>query len=294
MIPGAGQVDDENVVKLTTEGGDACPVCRASTRPTAELDDYQLFGCPACQSWSSSALARGAVTSFEPEAYFRNPDADRGKWQALHQKLRKNGVGARRALDVGCGTGAFLAFGRETMEMVECTGIELDAARSEEARARNPGADIRTGDALEMAAQLEGPFDLITLWDVFEHVPDPRTLMATLAGLLAPGGALYVQTIHEQSILPALGRLAYDVSGGRLRYPVRRTHDAHHLVFFSLGGLDLLADFAGLDIDERWFDRLARSRMDGSPAVTAFASLLLAAENALGNGLFVNLLLRSR
>ena len=45
---------------------------------------------------------------------------------------------------------------------------------------------------------------------------------------------------------------------------------------------------------ELWFDRLHRGRMDGAPLLTALTSLALRAENALGGGLFVNLLLERR
>jgi hypothetical protein len=111
---------------------------------------------------------------------------------------------------------------------------------------------------------------------------------------LAPGGAIYVQTIHEASLLPTLGRLAYRLSGGRVSHPARRTHEAHHLVFFTRASLEVAAARAGLRLRALWFDRLARRRMDGSPLVTAAAAGLLALENALGNGLFVNLLLARR
>ena len=79
--------------------------------------------------------------------------------------------------------------------------------------------------------------------------------------------------------------------GRRLVYPIRRTHEAHHLVFFSKRGLESAARGAGLRIRELWFDRLLRGRMDGHPVVTAATSALLRMENALGNGLFVNLIL---
>jgi len=145
-----------------------------------------------------------------------------------------------------------------------------------------------------VVARLAGPFDLVTLWDVFEHLPDPVSLLRELRRSLAASGAIYLQTIHERSLLPALGRASYRASGGRLTRAVRRTHEAHHLVFFTRAGLAVAAERAGLRIRELWFGRLARRRMDGPPLVTAAAAALLAVENALGNGLFVNLILEPR
>lgn len=279
---------------LTTQGGDACPVCRGPARPRIDLGDYRLFGCEGCGSWSSDALARAARTSFDPDAYFANADTDRERWQDLLRRASAVRALEGRVLDVGCGRGNFLRFVASAHPRLQRSGIELDPLRAAEARVADAEARIETGDAAAALAALPGAFDLITLWDVFEHVVDPRAVLCSLAARLAPGGLLFVQTIHEHSIVPALGRGLYAVTGGRLRGPARRTHEAHHLVFFSRDGLAQLADAADLAIRECWFDRLALARMDGPRVVTAATAALLAIENALGNGLFVNLLLERR
>jgi 2-polyprenyl-3-methyl-5-hydroxy-6-metoxy-1,4-benzoquinol methylase len=276
---------------LTTGGGERCPVCDARCAPRIDVGDFQLFECPACGCWSSDAQVRGAAVSFVPESYFDNADHDRDKWESLFQRLPDHGKGVARVLDVGCGTGAFLRHAGLRFDGADLVGIELDAQRVARARAANPKAMIHEGDALEVARRLDGAFDLITLWDVFEHVTAPTSLLSALSRLLAPEGTLYLQTIHEQSLVPAAGRLAYRLSAGRLRFPVRRTHEPHHLVFFSRAGLAHAAERAGLHIRELWFDRLAHSRMDGAPLLTGLAALALRAENAFGGGLFVNLLL---
>jgi len=279
---------------LTTQGGDACPVCRAVAQPRVDLGDYRLFRCRRCESWSSDALARGAQTSFEPDAYFANADTDQMRWEDLLGRARIDRAGAARILDVGCGRGDFLRFlGRHGSPSERC-GIEVDPVRAAAARAADPAAHIATGAVSEALADLAGAFDLITLWDVFEHLVDPRAVLHALAARLAPEGQLFLQTIHEHSVVPTLGRALYAASAGRISGPVRRTHEPHHLVFFSRRGLENLADEAGLRIRELWFDRLAMARMDGSRALTAATAALLAVENALGNGLFVNLLLEKK
>jgi len=272
----------------------SCPVCAEPATPGVELPDYRLFRCRGCGCWSSDALVRGASTSFEPGQYFGNVDADRVKWEELFARLEQQGRRIRSALDVGCGTGGFLAFLAERLPDTRREGIELDAQRAAQARERDPAAHIHAGDALEMLDGLEETFDLVTLWDVFEHIPAPVRLLGALGRVLAPGGVIYVQTIHERSLLPTLGSWSYRLSGGRLSYPVRRTHEAHHLVFFTRRGLALAANRAGLRIRELWFDRLARERMDGHPLVTGATALLLTLENAFGNGLFVNLIFEAR
>ncbi len=275
----------------STRGGDLCPVCESRVRVGARLPDYQLFHCPACGCWSSDAQHRQASLSFENPDYFANADLDRPKWEALLERLEAGGRRVESLLDVGCGTGAFLAWVSRTRPGMRCEGIEIDPARAAEARARNPNARIHGGDADTALASTGRPFDLITLWDVFEHVASPTALLTALAENLTPGGVVHIVTIHENSLVPALGRLSYRLSGGRLQYPLRRSHEPHHLVFFTRRGLDTAARRAGLRVRDVWFDRLLRGRMDGPAVVTAATSALLYLENLAGNGLFVNLVL---
>ena len=273
---------------FSTAGGSLCPACTGNTAPAADAGAFTLYACANCGSWSSDALVRGATTSFTPSGYFDHASADRPRWRDL---LARTGSARRTLLDVGCGTGAFLSFARTQLPASSLAGIELDAERAKLARQANPDATIHVGDAAVVSESLSGAFDLITLWDVLEHVPEPGRLIRALAARLAPGGLLFVQTIHEASLLPRLGRLSYSLTGGRFKAGIRRTHDAHHLVFFTQAGLGQLAASGGLAVQSTWFDRLALARMDGSPLLTWPAAALMRVENAWGNGLFVNALL---
>lgn len=277
----------------TTEGGRHCPICEHVADPGASFAEYRLFRCRHCGCWSSDALFRGAATSFESRNYFANADLDQPKWAALMRRLEAEGNPLRSVLDVGCGNGAFLSFVAKDRPDVRCEGIEIDHTRAAQAREGNPQALIHEGDACDALAAASDSFDLITLWDVFEHVPNPVQLLSRLSQQLAPGGVIHLVTIHEQSLLPMLGRFSHWISGGRLTYPMRRTHDAHHLCFFTRKGLDIAVEACGLEIRDLSFDRLRRRRMDGPAFVTAATAALLSLENALGNGLFINLTLGS-
>lgn len=277
--------------QIVTLGGNRCPVCQAPARAEIDLGDYDLFRCSQCGCWSSNALARNASLSFQPEAYFANPDVDRRRWIDVLERAISRRATPASVLDIGCGEGAFLRFIGERFPSAKCVGIELEPDRARRAMAACPAADIRVGDALEHARGLDGRFDLITLWDVFEHVTSPADTLRALSDHLTADGVIFIQTIHERSIVPALGRLSYRMTLGRLRFAARRTHDAHHLVFYTKEGLARLAGDARLLILDRWFDRLALARMDGSLPLKLATALVLSTENLLGGGLFINLLL---
>jgi 2-polyprenyl-3-methyl-5-hydroxy-6-metoxy-1,4-benzoquinol methylase len=103
---------------------------------------------------------------------------------------RHTGLSAGRVLDVGCGAGAFLA----ALKGVgwDVWGVEPGAAAATDTRSRL-GPHILHG-TLEQVDLPAAAFDLITLWDVIEHLPDPAATLRHIGGLLRPGGVLLIQT----------------------------------------------------------------------------------------------------
>jgi 2-polyprenyl-6-hydroxyphenyl methylase/3-demethylubiquinone-9 3-methyltransferase len=106
-----------------------------------------------------------------------------------------------RVLDVGCGTGFLLE--RLAERGFSGVGIDLSPESVEHAlrRLAEIGAAGRltaeVGSAYEPPA---GPFDLIALTDVLEHLEDPRACLRALRERLAPGGLLVVSTPNRRSL----------------------------------------------------------------------------------------------
>ncbi|MEQ8453090.1 MAG: class I SAM-dependent methyltransferase [Sandaracinaceae bacterium] len=136
---------------------------------------------------------------------------------ALHQKrraqlgwLRRAGVRAGdRLLDVGSGSGAFVAAARA--RGVRAEGLEPAGAQSVDHRGPVPQGTIHPG-TIHPGTVLdvdfpEDAFDAITLWSVLEHEPAPRETLAKLAKWLRPGGVLLLEVPDAGSrIARALGR----------------------------------------------------------------------------------------
>jgi 2-polyprenyl-3-methyl-5-hydroxy-6-metoxy-1,4-benzoquinol methylase len=93
-----------------------------------------------------------------------------------------------RLLDVGCAGGAFLVAARDYGFTV--TGVEPSRWLAESGR-KQYGLDIRQG-ILTGGMFPDASFDVITLWDVIEHVAQPSDVLATIHRLLKPDGLLLV------------------------------------------------------------------------------------------------------
>ncbi len=92
-------------------------------------------------------------------------------------------------LDVGCAAGFFLA---EAQRHYRVQGVELSSWSSAWARDRLQ-LSVFTG-TLQQAALPADRFDVVTLWDVIEHVPDPVPLLREAARVLHPKGRLVLTT----------------------------------------------------------------------------------------------------
>jgi SAM-dependent methyltransferase len=102
-------------------------------------------------------------------------------------------LGGRRMLDVGCGTGGWLArFESWGARRAGLAGIDLVEDRAAEAAARLPGADIRTGDATGLPWE-DGSFDVVFQSMMFSSILDAgvrESAAAEMARVLAPGGVV--------------------------------------------------------------------------------------------------------
>jgi SAM-dependent methyltransferase len=101
-----------------------------------------------------------------------------------------------RLLDVGCATGEFLARARELGW--DAYGIDLSKSAVQYAREHWHLAVSR--NELRDAPFLDGSFDAITLWNVFEHLFDPIESVEAMDRLLVPGGIVVMTVPNLDSI----------------------------------------------------------------------------------------------
>lgn len=137
--------------------------------------------------------------------YFRAIEDEPSWWQRFNRRMamkkrirlvQKRLPQPGRALDVGCATGALLVALRA--QGWQTQGVELSAYAADYARQRH-GLDVFTGELQE--AQLPASaFDLVILWDVLEHVHQPRETLQETARVAKPGGTLLLVLPNPDSI----------------------------------------------------------------------------------------------
>jgi 2-polyprenyl-3-methyl-5-hydroxy-6-metoxy-1,4-benzoquinol methylase len=115
-------------------------------------------------------------------------------------------MGARRRppgrlLDVGCGAGLFVCAAQRGGW--EATGIDASARAMASAGQRCPRACFRAG----LLPEIDFPaasFDVVTLWDVLEHMTRPVEVLEKIRSWLAPEGWLFLSLPNAESRIAGL------------------------------------------------------------------------------------------
>lgn len=214
--------------------------------------------CASCGLvFANPRLSEDALAEvYGQHAYYVGGEADaeaeRAKldiFRPLVERLRAH-VPSGRLLDVGSGSGTFLAAARE--EGYDAVGIELSAAAVRYGRDRY-SVDLREG-TLETAAFPAGSFDVANAWHVVEHVFDLDRFVRALRRALRPGGVVLVGTESHAYPSHALLRATQHVRG---RVPPAATSTVHTFVF-SPGALRDVFERRGFEtIELRAYDELS-------------------------------------
>jgi len=161
-------------------------------------------------------------------------------------KIAKLASPSSKLLDVGCGFGYFLNIARNEGYVVE--GIEVTKNLALEGNDRF-GLMIHTGSILDV--KLEHNFDILTAWDVLEHVINVDEILNKFHNYLIPGGLLLLRVpdfSFAQMDLPEEFLERYT----RQIYPLSINQHYHH---FNKNSLEKFISKAGFEVLEWWPSR---------------------------------------
>jgi 2-polyprenyl-3-methyl-5-hydroxy-6-metoxy-1,4-benzoquinol methylase len=107
---------------------------------------------------------------------------------------------SRRVLDFGCGAGGFLFKAQALSALAH--GVEPESRLTD--HYLHHGVTVYK-NLLELSKNNQGEgYDLVTLFHVLEHIPDPKSLLSELTGLLAHEGQIIVEVPNADDALLTL------------------------------------------------------------------------------------------
>lgn len=217
---------------------------------------FKIWECKNCTlRFTQNVPGKEEISKYyQSENYISHSDTSKGFINSLYHIVRKRtliqkkkliikatGKGTGKILDLGCGTGAFLA----TMQHANwiCSGIEPDENARKKAQELYGLQVMKEDEFYNFPSET---FDAITLWHVLEHVHDLHPYIQQLRKLLAPDGKLFIAVPNYTSADEKMYNeywAAYDVP--------------RHLYHFSPKAMRQLMDEHGLKIEKMkpmWYD----------------------------------------
>jgi SAM-dependent methyltransferase len=157
-------------------------------------------------------------------------------------------AGMQRVLDIGCGNGAFLDLARQAGLSTAGADVSTSAA----AAAALAGHNVVCASATEMSFADVTAFDVITMWDLLEHVPDPRRALERAYMLLTPGGRLVILTPAMGSVFDRAGLIIHRLSRRRFEKLLWMCWSDQHLFRFHPRGLcNVMRDMGYVEVSAK-------------------------------------------
>jgi len=247
---------------VTTEDHSRCCLCHSTnTRILYTLNDIQVVRCLVCDLVSLAiSLDRKTIEDMYGQGYFQERqeyffhDSSPEKSGDLSESIQRNfswGLSlieqyapGRQLLDFGCAVGSFLSMAKTAGW--EARGIDISEYAVSYCR-NTLGHEANSGELKDVNFPNE-EFDVVTMWDVIEHLTDPLAELREVNRILKPGGIVLVDTPNEDSFIRSLARIIYSATGGLVRYPIQKLYHQFHLYYFNRATLSKVFEKSGFEV----------------------------------------------
>lgn len=176
-----------------------CPACysRDQVRVHYEGDVHKLFECPDCQLQHFWPRLNPGAEWYEQNEMYEGRDSV-VDWLAWYHRegLARLPVRTGKLIDIGCGNGTFVA--EADRVGFEAMGIDFSTTAIEMGRRHFGLTDLYDVRVEDLPSRFPGRlFDVVTAFEVLEHMEDVGQFLRAIERVLAPGGHLVVSVPHR-------------------------------------------------------------------------------------------------
>ena len=186
-----------------------CIICSSKFLiPLKEYESTHLCKCNSCGFVFSQKAPTQEELTTHYQGYGRNDHLSPitvKRYQELLDQLEKYRK-TNRLIDVGCGIGYFLDEAKKRGWEVYGTEFTDEAVQI----CRDKGIQITKGK-LDTTNYKEGMFDVITSFEVIEHINNPVEEVRDFSNILRKGGVVYATTPNFNSLLRYRLKSAYNI-----------------------------------------------------------------------------------
>ncbi len=157
----------------------------------------------------------------------------------------------KKVLDIGCGGGLFLS--KMKTDSAKVIGIELSDSRAFYAKTKHEIEITKRPIEDRYWEIFKNAFDVITLWDVIEHVNFPHSTLQHATNMLKSNGILLIDTPCRDAFYHRFGEFTYRISNGKFPTFLNTMYSAKpfgHKQIFSLNEMKQAFESVGLQVVE--------------------------------------------
>jgi len=222
-----------------------CNIC-GNTRGTLIItkNNYDIVKCSNCGLvYVNHSFSEQQLKNFYKEDYYSSKFDFLYKNYFAEKEIRINNftkelssllkyTNRGKLLEIGCAAGFFLEVAKKYFTV---QGIELSEYSSGFAK-NTMGLPVNTGD-LFSANFRSGDFDVVVMWDVIEHLKDPKSTLIEINKILKTGGILALSTGNINANIPK-----NNLSEWKMLMP------PWHLFYFSKETINKILKESGFEI----------------------------------------------
>jgi 2-polyprenyl-3-methyl-5-hydroxy-6-metoxy-1,4-benzoquinol methylase len=249
---------------MTERVSHACPICGdTGTLPFLTKNGFAIARCARCDVLRVDPIPTDEFlrAHYQDPAYFDGAaeqgyqnyaDLEKALLPHFRRRLRniEKHLPKGRLLDFGCAAGYFL-------QVAQAAGWQVVGVELAQEMAQRAAQSVHAPIVSALDELTECHFDVITLWEVIEHLPQPLALLRQLHECLRPGGMLMLSTPnagHWQAIRAPEGWISYRPPSHLFYFTARTLEDTLRRAGFEAISIQRVSPLPPLP---RWLRRLS-------------------------------------
>jgi 2-polyprenyl-3-methyl-5-hydroxy-6-metoxy-1,4-benzoquinol methylase len=283
----------------------ACKLCKKiSSNELLSINEFKVYECKRCELIYVAPISKEKILEYYTTGHFISeagteefnkggfvicPEWKKKEihfllerleaftaawWPATRPEKKKTPYPKGDLLDVGCLWGLFMKEAQKAGWTVK--GIEPYEKAADYCRTKE-GLDVACG-TLDLVIYPDDSFDVITLNDVIEHVPEPFDLLASVNRMLKRNGVLLLNTPNYKGLYPRLSLLYHKLK----RVDWNHVTPPFHLYDFSPKSIALALESSGFKLERIDYESTIDTVRSTPFKRLAFKSVMLNIISGLG------------
>ncbi|MBI1911569.1 MAG: class I SAM-dependent methyltransferase [Deltaproteobacteria bacterium] len=183
-----------------------CPVClkKSDQKKVSEAGKYKMFHCPSCDVVFADPFKAPGASWYENAEMYTVGRVITKTTEWYHKQVLGRKIKGKSLIDIGCGTGIFLSEAKKLG--YDVYGIDFDRSNIKVAKEKYKIENVFCYSVAELKKKFgKHRFDIVTFFEVLEHLDSPKKFLDDIKDLLTPGGVIALSVPNRNRFIDTIG-----------------------------------------------------------------------------------------